>query len=115
MTRQQLPTMIPHLLGNNDVEWLLPGRKRPFARTPLATSQLIVLIAEEGYTVASARDAIYYDSEAQEILGFYVLHGYGDIPLSTLVIADGRPVDTRVKEVLEHVSAERQKKEQNHG
>lgn len=67
------------------VDWTLPGRKRRFATTTVATSDLVVLMAEEGHTVSSAISAINFDEEAIAVLRVFVEHGYGERPLSELV------------------------------
>lgn len=67
------------------VDWFLPGKKRRFATSTMATSTLIVLAASEGHTVTSAREWINYDDEAREILRHFEEAGYGDTRLDTLV------------------------------
>lgn len=72
---------------NNDlgVQWTMPGKKRPFTTTTVATSDLIVLMAEDGHTVDSAHDAINYDEEAKAVLVKFSEAGYGNARLDTLV------------------------------
>lgn len=73
---------ILHSLG---VDWFLPGKKRRFATSTMATSLLIVLASEEGRTVTQAREWINYDDEARDILRVFEDAGYGDTRLDTLV------------------------------
>lgn len=72
---------------NNDlgVQWVLPGKKRPFANTTVATNDLIVLMAEDGHTVNSAYEAINYDEEAKAVLAKFAEAGYENTRLDTLV------------------------------
>lgn len=63
------------------VDWFLPQRKRPFASTTLATSDLINLLSEEGRCVSEIHDAILYDDEAKAVLKTLMDHGYADLYL----------------------------------
>ena len=65
-----------------DVQWHVDGRKTPIAHSTLATSQLIGLLAEDGHTFASARSAVNFDHEAQEVLDAYIGRGLGDRVMS---------------------------------
>lgn len=67
------------------VQWVMPGKKRPFATTTVATNDLIVLMAGDGHTVKSAHDAINYDDEAKAVLQTFIDNGYGATQLDTLV------------------------------
>jgi len=60
------------------VQWVLPGKKRPFTHTTVATSDLIAIFAEEGFTFAGARNAINYDHDALAVLDRFVAEGYGN-------------------------------------
>ena len=60
-----------------DVEWDIPGRKRPIAYSTLAASHLIALLAEQGGTITEVRDRIIYDREAKAVLQAYIDKGYG--------------------------------------
>ncbi len=79
--------MATRMRGNpkGDVQWTLPGRKRPFAHSTTATSDLIVALSQDGLTVSEARDAINYDPEAVAILSTFVDAGHGDARLDSLV------------------------------
>jgi hypothetical protein len=59
------------------VDWFLPGKKRRFATSTKATSDLIELIADDGYTVSNGILAINYDEEARDILRAFETAGYG--------------------------------------
>lgn len=67
------------------VDWHLPGRKRRFATTTVATSDLIVLLAEDGCTWAELIDQINYDEEAKAVARHFVAHGYGDTTARDMV------------------------------
>lgn len=67
------------------VDWHLPGRKRPFATTTKATSDLVVLLAGDGHTVDSAHAAVNYDPDARAVLEALSAAGHGDRPLAELV------------------------------
>lgn len=48
---------IPHLArANLGVLWILPGRKRPFATSTNATSDLIVALSENGGTISQVME-----------------------------------------------------------
>ena len=70
--------------GDLGVQWYLPGRKRPFASTTVATGALIVLFAEQGFTFAQAHEQINYDAEAKAVLARFVDEGYGDTAMTEL-------------------------------
>lgn len=67
------------------VDWFMPGKKRPFATSTRATSDLIVVLGEDGHTVQSAHDAILYDPEGKAILAAFIAEGYVNTPLIDLV------------------------------
>lgn len=65
-----------------DVEWYKPKSKinsRPIAYSPKATSDLIVLLAEDGCTIKELKDKINYDEEAKAIIQKYIDLGYGEL------------------------------------
>lgn len=65
-----------------DVEWCKPKSKinsRPIAYSPKSTSDLIVLLAEDGCTIQELKDKINYDEEAKVIIQKYIDLGYGDL------------------------------------
>jgi hypothetical protein len=67
------------------VDWVLPGRKRPFASTTQATSDLIVFLAEDGATFGEVLQAINFDAEASAVVRYFCDHGYADVPANTYV------------------------------
>lgn len=68
-----------------DVQWTLPGRKRPFAYSTVATNDLIVALAQDGGTVREVRDQINFDDEAVAILDGFIDAGHGDVVLREMV------------------------------
>jgi hypothetical protein len=74
------------------VDWHLPKRgggyqARRFATTTRATSDLINLLAGDGHTVQSARDAIIFDPDGKAVLTRFVDEGHGQRPLADFVNA----------------------------
>lgn len=63
--------------GKGDVHWTLPGKKKPVAYSTKATSDLIVLLAQEHDTVQQVQNAINYDVDAKAVLQKYIDAGYG--------------------------------------
>ena len=63
-----------------DVEWRLPKRKKPIARSTPAVSKLIAVIAreEKDLTIRQTRERINYCPDARAILDIYIEKGYGD-------------------------------------
>lgn len=61
-----------------DVQWCLPGKKRPIAYSTKAASDLIVVLSQDGATIQEVHDRITYDVEARKILEIYIEKGYGD-------------------------------------
>lgn len=64
------------------VDWHMPDgrggfRARRFATTTQASCTLIRLLASDGHTVQSGRDAINYDDEAKAVLTAMVDAGFG--------------------------------------
>ena len=62
-----------------DVQWYIPGRKRPIAYSTKAASDLIVVLSMEGGTIKEVQARINYDPEAKAVLQAYIDRGYGDI------------------------------------
>lgn len=60
-----------------DVSWYLPNRKRPFAYSTVAVSDLIVLLAQEYATIQEVYEHYNLLDEGKEILKAYVDKGYG--------------------------------------
>lgn len=61
-----------------DVQWYLPGKKRPIAYSTKAASDLIVVLSQDGSTIQEVHDRITYDVEVRKILEIYIEKGYGD-------------------------------------
>lgn len=75
---------------NLGVDWHMPDgkggfRARRFATTTRATSDLIVLLAEQGHTVQSAHDEIRFDPEGKTVLAAMAEAGFGDRALADFV------------------------------
>lgn len=66
--------------SKGDVEWRLPGKRKPFAYSTKATSDLIAVF--DDLTIQQAHDAINYDREAKAILQTYIENGYGNEPVN---------------------------------
>lgn len=64
-----------------DVEWYLPNRKRPFAYSTVATSDLITILYEELKDLRLVYSAINYDDEAKTIIKHYLDNGIYQINL----------------------------------
>lgn len=67
-----------------DVEWFIDERKTPIAYSTKATSDLIVLLAQENETVQDVYNAINYDTDAKKVMQAYIDRGYGDRIARTL-------------------------------
>lgn len=67
------------------MDWYLPGTERRFATTTVATSLLVLLVSEEGLSVAESILRILYDAEARAVLQHMADNGLADVPLATLV------------------------------
>lgn len=67
-----------------DVEWYLPGHKRPFTYSTVATSDLIVLLCEEtvSHTPSEILPLIHYDADAKRIINEYIKRGFESYPLN---------------------------------
>ena len=76
--------IIPKLLKtpkgwySSDVSWRVPKRKKPIAYSTVATSDLIVMLSEEGLTIQEVYDRILFDDEAKKVLNEYIKRGYGN-------------------------------------
>lgn len=62
-----------------DVQWTIPGQKRPIAYSTRATSDLIAVLSEQGGTICEVQSRINYDPEAKAVLQAYIDRGYGDV------------------------------------
>lgn len=65
--------------SKGDVQWFVPGKKKPIAHSTKAASDLIVIMSQEYDTIQQVHDAINYDVESKEVLQKYILAGYGGI------------------------------------
>lgn len=63
---------------SSDVSWHVPKRKKPIAYSTIATSDLIVMLSEEGLTIQEVYDRILFDDEAKKVLDEYIKRGYGN-------------------------------------
>ncbi len=64
---------------SRDVEWCVPGRKKPIAFSTKAASDLIVTLAQEHDTIQQVHDAINYDEEARMVLQKFIELGHGQV------------------------------------
>lgn len=55
-----------------DVAWHLPGKKKPFAYSTKADSDLIVALSAEYETIGEVYDNIHYAPDAKAILRKYI-------------------------------------------
>jgi predicted metal-dependent RNase len=62
-----------------DVAYRLPKKKKPIAYSTKATSDLIVVLAQEYETITDVYHAINYDQDAKDVLKKYIDLGYGDV------------------------------------
>ncbi len=67
-----------HRKPKGDVEWYIDRRKTPIAYSSKATSDLIVILAQENETVQDVCNAVTYDTEAKKVLQAYISRGYGN-------------------------------------
>ena len=67
------------------IDWYLPGAKRRFATTPVATSHLLTEVARDGGTWQEVHDAILYDAEAKAVCAAFVANGYGGTEARTML------------------------------
>lgn len=67
-----------------DVAYILPGKKRPAAYSPLIVSNEIVCFARDGLTVRQVYDALIYSPDGRAVLQKYIDAGYGDTEASIL-------------------------------
>lgn len=67
-----------------DVAWYLPGGKRPFVYSTVATSKLLALLCEQtdGHTAEEILPLINYDEDAKKIMREYIKRGFGNHPLN---------------------------------
>ena len=67
-----------------DVKWCIDGRKTPIAYSTKATSDLIVLLAQENETVQDVYNVVNYNVDAKKVLQAYIDKGYGNRIARTL-------------------------------
>lgn len=71
-----------HRIEGLGTDWFLPGQKRRFATTTVATSELTSVLAGDGLTFRQGVAAINYDDDAKRVLQHFVDAGYGDTKMS---------------------------------
>ena len=62
-----------------DVSWAVPNRKRAIGYSTKATSDLIVLLSQDGSTIQEVYDKINFDVDGKKVLQEYIRRGYGNI------------------------------------
>ena len=62
-----------------DVSWTVPNKKRPIGYSTKATSDLIVLLSQDGSTIQEVYDKINFDVDGKKVLQEYIRRGYGNI------------------------------------
>lgn len=70
---------MPAKRNKGDVLRYIPGRKKSIAYSTIVANNLIVLLAEEGGTIAEVQSRINYDIEAKAVLQAYIDRGYGNV------------------------------------
>lgn len=73
--------------GELGVEWFLPGKKRRFADTTPATSNLLRVLSEDGSTWAEVLAAIHFDPDAKFVAQTFVNAGLGDRPAFPFMVS----------------------------
>ena len=71
-----------------DVSCTLPGQKRPFGGSTVATSDLIVMLSDDKKTVKDVYDSVHYDQEAKLILKKFIDTGYKDFIMKDFLPSD---------------------------
>lgn len=66
---------------SGSVAWYLPNKKKPFAYSTKATSDVIALLYEYYKDLRLVYDNINYDDEAKEIVKFYIDNGVYQISI----------------------------------
>lgn len=61
--------------NKGDVAWYLPKKKRPFAYSTKAVSDIIAILYEEYQDLRLVYDNLHYDEEAKEIVKVYIDKG----------------------------------------
>lgn len=61
------------------VSWTVPNRKRAIGYSTKATSDLIVLLSQDGSTIQEVYDKINFDVDGKRVLQEYIRRGYGKV------------------------------------
>lgn len=61
-----------------DVQWILPGKKKPYMYSTMATSDYVDILATKRTTTQEVYDAIVFDEKAKEALQKFIDAGYGN-------------------------------------
>ena len=69
----------------NDVEWIFPTKKKPFAYSTKATSDLIEILSEQYLTIKDVFNNINYDEDAKQITKQFIDAGYENFIMYDLV------------------------------
>ncbi len=64
-----------------DVAWSMPGKKRPFAYSTVATSDLIKVLYDEYGDLRDVYVNIRYDQDAKRIVKTYIENGVYEVNL----------------------------------
>lgn len=67
---------------NQSVEWTLPNKKRPFAYSTKATSDLIAILYEQYKDLRVVYNEINYDDEAKNIVKHFIDNGFYQVNIS---------------------------------
>lgn len=62
-----------------DVSWMVPNRKRAIGYSTKATSDLIVVLSQDGSTIQEVYDKINFDVDGKRVLQEYIRRGYGKV------------------------------------
>ena len=62
-----------------DVSWTVPNKKRAIGYSTKATSDLIVLLSQDGSTIQEVYDKINFDVDGKRVLQEYIIRGYGNV------------------------------------
>ena len=65
--------------SKGDVEYHIPKKKKPIAYSTKATSNLIVVLAQDYETISDVYNAVNYDQDAKDVLKKYIDLGYGNV------------------------------------
>ena len=66
-------------LHSRDVSWRVPNKKRAIGYSTKATSDLIVLLSQDGSTIQEVYDKINFDVDGKRVLQEYIRRGYGNV------------------------------------